>query len=154
MFEFFTIPIWIVLKIGEPFKFFFYHITYKLRYLLVRQSNKNIILKCESYYFLLFSWHGNIESIDFAIIVLTHDKKLNTKYTKSLRQTKHDLFIMTVSFFYFIHCVCVKRITLCNCLCSSSCCFSASFIQNIGEFGATNYFTDHWRANKFSYLLI
>ena len=46
-----------------------------------------------------------------------------------------------------IFCVCVKRITLCNCLCSSSSCFSASVIRNIVEFGAKSYFTDHWTAN-------
>ena len=47
------------------------------------------------------------------------------------------------------YCVCVKRITHCNCLCSSSPSsrFSASLIWNIREFGATNYFTDHWTAN-------
>ena len=48
------------------------------------------------------------------------------------------------------YCVCVKRITLCNCLCSSSPSssrFSASAIWNIGEFGAKSYFTDHQRAN-------
>ena len=44
-------------------------------------------------------------------------------------------------------CVCVKRITLCNCLCSFSSCFSASLIRNIGEFGAKNYFTDHRTGN-------
>ena len=44
-------------------------------------------------------------------------------------------------------CLCVKRKTLCNCLCSSSSCDSASLIQNIGEFGAKNYFTDHQTAN-------
>ena len=37
------------------------------------------------------------------------------------------------------YCVCVKRITLCNCLCSSSSCFYASLIWNIQEFGAKNY---------------
>ena len=42
--------------------------------------------------------------------------------------------------------MCVKRITLCNCLCSSSY-GSASVIRNIVEFGAENYFTDHRRAN-------
>ena len=42
--------------------------------------------------------------------------------------------------------VCMKRITLCNCLCSSSC-FSASRIRNIGEFGVKNNFTDHRTAN-------
>ena len=49
-----------------------------------------------------------------------------------------------------IFCVCMKRITLCNCLCSSSPSshFSASLIRNIGEFGTTNYFTDHLTANK------
>ena len=47
-------------------------------------------------------------------------------------------------------CVCLKRITLCNCLCSSPSSlsrFSASAIRNIGEFGAKSYFTDHQRAN-------
>ena len=45
-----------------------------------------------------------------------------------------------------IFCVCVKHITLCNCLCSSSSPFSCDFvnvIRNIGKFGAKNYFTDH-----------
>ena len=42
----------------------------------------------------------------------------------------------------YIYCVCVKRITLCNCLCSSSR-FSASLIR---EFGAKNYFADHLTA--------
>ena len=54
-----------------------------------------------------------------------------------------------------INCVCLKRITLCDCLCSSSCCFSPSLIysifhsliQNIGEFGAKSYFTDYQTAN-------
>ena len=50
-----------------------------------------------------------------------------------------------------IFCVCVKRITLCNCLCSSSPSSPsrdfASVIQNIGKFGAKNYFTDHRTAN-------
>ena len=46
------------------------------------------------------------------------------------------------------HCVCVKRITLCNCLCSSSSSrFSVSLIRNIEEFGAKNYFTDHQKAD-------
>ena len=49
------------------------------------------------------------------------------------------------------NCVCVKRITLWNCLCSSSSSpssrFSASFIRNIGEFGAKNYFAGHRTAN-------
>ena len=44
------------------------------------------------------------------------------------------------------YCVCVKRITLCNCLCSSSS-FSASIIWNIWEFRAKNYFTNHQTAN-------
>ena len=34
---------------------------------------------------------------------------------------------------YIYYCVCVKRITLCNCLCSSCYCFSASFIGNTGN---------------------
>ena len=52
---------------------------------------------------------------------------------------------------YADFCVCVKRITLCNCVCSSSSFSSsrdsASVIRNIREFGAKNYFTDHRRAN-------
>ena len=47
-------------------------------------------------------------------------------------------------------CVCVKRITLCNCLCSSSSSFSrkfASVIRNIGKFGGKTYFTDHGTGN-------
>ena len=47
---------------------------------------------------------------------------------------------------YCIYCICVKRITLCNCLCSSSSPsshFSASLLRNIEEFGAKKYFTDH-----------
>ena len=52
----------------------------------------------------------------------------------------------------WINCVCVKRITLCNCLCSSSSPsssshFPTSLIQNIEEFGAKNCFTDHRTAN-------
>ena len=55
---------------------------------------------------------------------------------------------------YFIYwsrnyCVCVKRKTLCNCLCpSSSSCDSASLFRNIGEFGAQSYFTDHRKDNS------
>ena len=49
-------------------------------------------------------------------------------------------------------CVCVKRITLCNCLCSSSC-FSAGLIWNIGEFGAKNYFTDYWTGNTIQWFV-
>ena len=42
----------------------------------------------------------------------------------------------------------MKRITLCICVCSScSCRFSASLIQNIGEFGAEKYFINHRTAN-------
>ena len=55
-----------------------------------------------------------------------------------------------ISTFNVDYCVCVKPITLCNCLCSSSSsssCFSASVIRNIEEFGAKNYFTDHQTAN-------
>ena len=49
-----------------------------------------------------------------------------------------------------LFCVCVKRITLCNCLCfsSPSSCDFASVIRNIGKFGAKNYFTDHRTANR------
>ena len=51
----------------------------------------------------------------------------------------------------FYNCVCVKYITLCNYLCSSSPSSpsspSASVIRNIGKFWAKNYFTDHQTAN-------
>ena len=54
--------------------------------------------------------------------------------------------------YFHCYCVCVKRITLCNCLCSFSSSFSSSrdsvsVIRNIGEFGAKNYFTDQRTAN-------
>ena len=49
-------------------------------------------------------------------------------------------------------CVCVKRITLCNYLCSSCSPSSSSHdfrsvIRNIGKFGAKNYFKDHQKGN-------
>ena len=48
---------------------------------------------------------------------------------------------------FFIYCVCVKRITLWNCLCSSPFShFSANLIPNIKEFGAKKDFTDHQTA--------
>ena len=47
-------------------------------------------------------------------------------------------------FYYYYYCACVKRITLCNCLSSSSpsSCNFARAIRNIGKFGAKNCFTD------------
>ena len=51
---------------------------------------------------------------------------------------------------YVIYIKLTYRITLCNCLCSSSSPSSrdfASVIRNIGKFGAKNYFTDHGTAN-------
>ena len=43
-----------------------------------------------------------------------------------------------------VNCVCVKRIALCSCLCSSfPSRFSSSLIRNNGELGAKTYFTDH-----------
>ena len=44
------------------------------------------------------------------------------------------------------NCVCVKRKTFCNCLCSSSS-NSTGLIRNIGKFGAKSYFTDYRKAN-------
>ena len=51
------------------------------------------------------------------------------------------------------YCFCMKCITLCICLCSSLSRFSASLIQNIGEFGAKNNFIDHWIANAIQLLV-
>ena len=48
------------------------------------------------------------------------------------------------------YCVCMKRITLCNCLGSSSPSSSrdfASVILNITKFKEKDYFTDHWTSN-------
>ena len=45
-----------------------------------------------------------------------------------------------------VYCVCVKRITLCNWL-FFFLFFFVSFIQNMGKFGAKNYFADHRIAN-------
>ena len=45
-----------------------------------------------------------------------------------------------------VYCVCVKHISLWNCLCSSPC-FSASLIQNIGELRVKIYFPDPLTTN-------
>ena len=41
----------------------------------------------------------------------------------------------------------MRRITICICVCSPSCRFSASHIRNIGKFGAKKYFLDHRKVN-------
>ena len=67
-----------------------------------------------------------------------------------------DFIFLSMDSFYrkqFInlpYCVCVKCITLCNCLCSSSPSSSRDFpsvILNIEKFEAKNYFTDHQTGN-------
>ena len=67
-----------------------------------------------------------------------------------------DFIFLSMDSFYrkqFInlpYCVCVKCITLCNCLCSSSPSSSrdfASVIPNIEKFEAKSYFTDHQTGN-------
>ena len=59
---------------------------------------------------------------------------------------------------FFVCCVCVKCITLCNYLCSSSSSpfsrFSANLIQNIGEFGAKKYFATIKLLIQFSYFFL
>ena len=81
-------------------------------------------------------------------------------FTEHIYSTQHHKICCAVKYLIFFNikdetisfCICVKRITLCNCLCSSPSsssrsCFSASLIQNIREFRAKNYFTDHLTAN-------
>ena len=46
-----------------------------------------------------------------------------------------------------LYCVCLKSITLCNCLSPSTSASLPHFFQNIGEFGAKKYFTDQRAAN-------
>ena len=77
-----------------------------------------------------------------------------------IKSTKYTILDKSVFCFHILklqddltqsYCVCMKRITLCNCLYSSSSCFSASLIRNIAEFGAKNYFTDPRTANTWFY---
>ena len=65
------------------------------------------------------------------------------------QRTDYSVCLLALCKIPMAYCVCVKRITLCNCLCSSSpsSCDFASVIPNIGKFGAKNYFTDHRTAN-------
>ena len=55
--------------------------------------------------------------------------------------------IAMMHFFGHDFCLCVKRIMLCNCLCSSPSRDFASIIRNIWKFRENNYFTDHRTAN-------
>ena len=76
---------------------------------------------------------------------------LNILLTFQEYKNPHGQNVWGLNIFYLKrqgYCVCVKYIILCNCLCSSSSCFSASFTQNIREFEAKNYFTDHSTAIK------
>ena len=60
-------------------------------------------------------------------------------------------FSFIVHLSYYFHALSFLRlcesITLCNCMCSSSFCFSASATRNIEGFGARTYLTGHERAN-------
>ena len=68
---------------------------------------------------------------------------LNLRLTR-IKSLRFNIVIFFVSSFFFLRflekhnalwllcCVCVKRITLCNCLCSSSSRFSASRIGGLG----------------------
>ena len=84
-----------------------------------------------------FTWH------------ITYSKSLDIWETITFYLIFLFLFLAKWCFLWVnrqSYCIYVKRVTLCNCLCSSpssSRYFSASLIRNIGEFGATNYFTDH-----------
>ena len=82
--------------------------------------------------------------------------RIATKLLKTLKWIENkQVYFLLKSLLLSFYCVCVKRITLCNCLCSSSASspsrFSASAIRNIGEFGAKGYFTDHQRVNTIHY---
>ena len=88
-------------------------------------------------------------------------KRVSWNFSLRMRP-QQNLFVLSwplLSIFWILfdceklmHCtVCVKRITLCNFLCSSSSCFSGSVIRNIGE---KSYFTDHQTANTIGVLEI
>ena len=70
----------------------------------------------------------------------------NNLKTRTVMNAKIAVFVICVEAITY-YCVCVKRKTLYNCLCSSSSCDSASLIRNTGEFGAKSYFTDYRTAN-------
>ena len=77
---------------------------------------------------------------------MTSDKTLKLYL---MHDSKFKTFIITSSCYF---CVCVKRITLCNCLCSSCPSSSrdfASVIRNIGKKKSEqkNYFKDCRTAN-------
>ena len=96
---------------------------------LVTDNTINYPFKTERFDKRSFNFHWSLLIVDFSSYI------------------KFYHFIVTNSATYAYYCVCVKRIMLCHCLYSSSCCFSASAIWNIGVFGAKSYFTDHRRAN-------
>ena len=68
---------------------------------------------------------------------------------KQIEYLEWSVFCMFSLFMYlFIYCVCVKRVMLCNCLCSSPFSrFSARLIGDIREFGAKIYFNEHRTTN-------
>ena len=75
------------------------------------------------------------------------------------QRTDYSVCLLALCKIPLAYCVCVKRITLCNCLCSSSPSFPsrrssgdfASVIRNIGKFGAKSYFTDQRAANTIQF---
>ena len=67
---------------------------------------------------------------------------------KLLFKEKNSLMFKLIDNFY---CISMKHKTLYNCLCSSSG-DSVSVIWNIKEFGAKNYFSDHWKLIQYMVL--
>ena len=88
-----------------------------------------------------FPFHYCIKKWFVEKLSIVHVKGYLCYKTIFCHKVAHVSFLRYADF-----CVCVKCRTFCNCLCSSSC-FSLSLIQNIGDFGAKNYFTDHQTAN-------
>ena len=97
--------------------------------------------------------HG-LETVKYRALLLWANlpEKYKTATSLNSSKTKIKTWTCETCIFLLLYCVCVKRITLCNCLCSSSpSSFPsrafASVIRNVGKFGAKNYFTDHQTAN-------
>lgn len=71
------------------------------------------------------AWSWYLISLDF--LIFFHKSNIY-----SISKILHCLTICTIvhQFVKFFFCVCVKCTTFCDCLCSSSCCFPASSVQD------------------------
>ena len=99
---------------------------------------------------MVFVWFSD----KFAFYNSLNVHKIEYFHTNTLVRSLDNLFLFwpstsaSISDYTISFCVCVKRITLCNCLCSSSSRFSASLVRNIGvshirDFGPSHNVKNH-----------